>query len=178
MEFLPPGAIIRWWDDNSKDFIYLRLLEREGPLKYPYTFSALSAGSESDEFKTEDLNPSKTHIYNLYLGVRPGIQVRVWHPYDEKLLKWDEKLDDIDDDEAANIEHKDSPYEKPKFSVWVKRDRYPGLIIKNIINRTIKPQIIWIGYKYTYEQIKEPTVLDKLKRGVIKSTPVSWKKLA
>ena len=177
MEFLEPGEFVRWWEKDRRVFVYNRLLEREGPLKYPYTFSVLAAGAESDQFKTQDLNPAAGHIYNWYLGVRPGIQVRVWHPYDEKQLKLDEVPTQIDEDETANITSRESPYEDPKFSIWVIKDRYPGLVLKNIIERSVKPQIIYAGMKYNYEEVVDSVVLDKLKRSVIKSTPISWKKI-
>ena len=81
LKFLPPGSYIRVYDRETKQFKFYYLKEREAPLKYPKTFSALAPGAETSEFITDDLNPSKNHIYQAYLGVRHGIQVRVWHPY-------------------------------------------------------------------------------------------------
>lgn len=180
MKFLEPGHFVRWWDRETKSFVYARLLEREGPLRYPYTFSSLLPGNTASEKVFEDLNPSKIHLYQCYVGIRgTGIRLNVWHPYDEKMLKWDETdLEDIDETEAANLEYYDSPYENPKFQVWIIRDRYPGLVVENLFgNRNIRPQILIIGMKYNYEIIKDATLLDKLQRGLVKCTPISWRKL-
>lgn len=175
--FLSPGFYVRWWDIDKKKFTFLKLLEREAPLKYPYTFAALTAGSTSTETFFNELDPSKRHIYQIFLGVRPGVKVYIWSPYDEKRLKWDEDISDIEEDETATVEYEDSPYEDPQFQLWVIRDRYPGLKIKNIINRTLYPQIIFIGAKFNYEEVTDTEILDKLKRGVIKSTPITWRKI-
>ena len=92
-------------------------------------------------------------------------------------MKWDEVIEDIEEDETANLEYNDSPYEDPKFYIFITRDRYPGLVVKNITNRTIYPQVIWYAAKYDYEEVKDVELLDKLRRGIVRSYPAATRKV-
>jgi len=89
------------------------------------------------------------------------------------LLKWDEAIEDIKEDETANIPYKESPYEQPRYCIWIWRDKYPSLVVKNITNRPVRPQIIWIAAKFSFEEVVDPDVLDKLRRGLIRSYPIA-----
>jgi len=179
MEFLEPGHFVRIWDRELRRFVFYRLLEREGPLKYPYTYAVLKANTTCSEKIFEDLNPSKNHIYQCFLGIRDGLRLNVWHPYDEKMLLWDETdLDDVSSSDTANLEYEDTPYDEPTFQFWIIRDRYPGFVVKNLYgNRKVRPQIIVYGMKFDYEVVTDPALLDKLTRGLVRCTPISWRKL-
>ena len=188
-KFEEPGYYIRYYgaridkpaEEPEKKFRYIHLLEREGPLKYPYTFASVAVGSKTDAFTFKELDPSTEHIYQAYLGVVPGVQVYVWHRYDEKILKWDEKIEDINEDDVANITQDESPYDAPSFEIWIAPGkRYPALVCKNVTDRlyqggaSIKPKIIWIVSKFTFEHVIDPELLDKLVKQKIPSEPITF----
>lgn len=183
-KFREPGDYLRYFgpsitrpqQDPTKKFRYIQLLERMAPLKYPYTFPSVAAGAKSDDITFDELQPDNIHIYEAYLGVKPGARIFVWHPYDEKVLKWDEKIEDIDEDYTANITHEESPYEAPEYSIWIKRDGYPLLKAMNITwpRKSIKPEIIWLAAKFKFEEITDGELLDMLKKRKIPSTPISF----
>lgn len=176
VEFLPPGYYIKFWDRTQRKFRYYLLTEREGPLKYPYTFSALARDTKCDLVTFDDHNPAKNHVYQIFLGLRPGFRLYLWLPYDMKVLKLDEAEVELEiDKDAVALEYRDSPYEDPKFNFWVFRDKYEGIEVKNLMNRTIRPQVIFLIAKYTYEEITKennPDLYDKLERNIVPSTPI------
>ncbi|ODS41517.1 MAG: hypothetical protein A7315_05955 [Candidatus Altiarchaeales archaeon WOR_SM1_79] len=179
MKILREGQYVSWWDNDRKDFVFRRLLQKEGPLTYPRTFTALTTDTKSDLVIFDELDPDEKHIYQLLLGVSPGVYYYVWHPYDEKMLKWDEAGDitDIDEDQTAVLEYEDTPYNDPQFEVWVIPDKYPALQVKRIQHEKVIPRVVFKGFKFNYEEVTDPTVLDNLKKGRVPSHPISWRKL-
>ena len=186
-EFQEPGQYIRYFgpsvsdpqNDPKRKTRYILLLERMAPLKYPYRFSSLTDGEKSSEVIFDELDPSKNHIYQAFLGIKPGARIFVWHPYDTKILKWDETIEDIEEDYTANLTYKETPYEKPEYEIWIKRDDYPALVAQNITYpaKTINPEIIWIAAKFNFQEIDEknnPELFDKLEKRKIPSKPVTF----
>ena len=178
-KFPEPGTYCRFYDLTEKVYKYLRLLEVEAPLKYPYRFASLSAGSKrSEAFVFDELNPSdaKKHRFCAYIGVKPGVKLFIWHPYDQKVLKWDEDIEDVSDDDVANIEYEESPYDAPQKSIWIEHDRYPGVLPKNVSNKAMCPEIIFIAAKYLVKEHRELSVetIGKLEEGVIPSIPITF----
>lgn len=173
--FLKPGRYIKKWDEVERRFRYYLLTSAEGPLKYPYTFSSLAANTKGDTKNFEDLNPSKSHLYQVLLGIRDGYKLYIWLPYDKKVLKMDEAtLDDIAEDSVA-LEYSDSPYEDPIFSFWISRDKYPGIQLKNTTPNAILPQIIFIICKYEYEEVTRTSnseLFTKLERNIVPAVPI------
>jgi len=162
--FPEPGTYIRYWDTDAKVTKFAFLLDRRMPYKYPIRLDQLAAATKSTNgFTFRDLNPSdsKEHIYMAYLGVKPGFTYELWHPYNVKTLKWDERLQDIPEDSAAHIEYEDSPYEHPTKAIWISRDNYPNVRPKNMLGYTATPEIIWLAAKYVH------TPHEKLAVGVI-----------
>jgi len=112
-EFRNPGDYLRFFGpsverpqaDPEKKFRFIQLQERMAPLKYPYTFKSVAPGSKGDNITFTELQPDSVHIYEAYLGVKPGIRIFVWHPYDSKILKWDEKIEKIADTVSPIIPH-------------------------------------------------------------------------
>jgi len=176
VEFLKPGYYIKFWDRKERKFRYYLLTEREATIKYPYTFEELARDTKNDLVVFDDHNPAKNHVYQIFLGMRPGFRLYLWLPYDAKILKLDEAEVELEiDKDKVALEHRDSPYENPKFCFWVFRDRYEGIEVKNITNRKIKPQVIFLIAKYTYEEItaeNNPELYDKLERNIVPSTPI------
>lgn len=183
-EFRAPGDYLRHFGpsvarpqrDPDKRTRYIQLQERMAPLKYPYTFSSVATGAKSDDVVFDELQPDNIHIYEAYLGVKPGARIFTWHPYDEKILKWDEAIEDIEEDHTANITHEESPYEAPEYSIWIKRDGYPSLKAMNIAwpGKSIRPEIIWLAAVFKFEEITDKELLDMLKKRKIPSTPISF----
>jgi len=178
VKFLEPHYYIRFFDRVAKKTRFFLLLEREAPLKYPYKFQELEPGETlKEEIIFEELNPSDHHIYQAFLGIRHGCIVYVWHPYQEKILKFDESPIEKINEDLIGLEYRDSPYEDPIFHIWIFRDEYPGLVVKNILNRKIEPEIVWYCAKFTFEEVTEPVLLDKLQRHIIRSEPILRYKL-
>jgi len=182
--FRAPGDYLRHFgssvahpqEDPEKRFRYIQLQERMAPLKYPYTFASVASGAKSADVTFDELQPDNIHIYETYLGVKPGARIFLWHPYDKKILKWDEKIEDIEEDDTANITHEESPYEAPEYSIWIKRDGYPLLNAMNITwpGKAITPEIIWLAAMFKFEEITDPVLLDMLKKRKIPSLPMSF----
>ena len=182
MSFTPsfpePGVYVRYWDQTAKEFKFIRLMERSGPLKYPRRLPQLTAGSKGDTTTFDELNPSETkkHRYMAYVGVRPGFQYYLWHPYDVKLLKWDEDITDITEDDTANLTYEESPYEAPTKFIWIQRDRYPALQARNVSGKTGTPEVIFIAMLYIVLEDKDldADTKAKLRAGQIPSIPISF----
>jgi len=183
-EFREPGDFLRHFGpsvarpqaDPEKKFRYIQLQERMAPLKYPYTFVSVAPGSKGDDITFAELQPDNVHIYEAYLGVKPGVRIFIWHPYDSKILKWDEKIEEIAEDYTANITHEESPHEAPEYSIWIKRDSYPLLQPMNITwpGKSIKPEIIWLAAMFNFKEVTDEELLDMLMKRKIPSTPISF----
>ena len=109
-----------------------------------------------------------------YLGVKPGFNYYLWHPYDIKTLKWDESITEIDEDTVGNISYEESPYEAPTKILWIEHDRYPMVQAKNLTGKTANPEVIFIAMLYVvqeHEDIDSDT-LAKLRAGAIESMPI------
>mgnify|MGYP001617288321 CR=1 FL=1 len=174
--FPEPGSYIRYFDSDSKEYRYRRLLWRRDPLKYPFRFAAVAAGATGTSKDFDELNPSETkhHIYLAYLGLKPGCLFSLWHPYDIKNLKWDENIIDIDENLTAVLDYESSPYEYPTVSIGIAHDRYPAVEPKvNISGVTINPEVIWIASLYVVKEHNELSQdeLLKLQNGSIRSYP-------
>ena len=67
-----------------------------------------SPRSTSQTFSELELQPK--HIAQVYCGVSYGGRARFYHPFDERLLKWDETaLSTVQERDTANLEYEDSP---------------------------------------------------------------------
>lgn len=178
--FPEPGTYIRYLAYESGQAIikYRKLLWRRAPLRYPYRFASVAAGGTLGTGTTfEDLNPAtkaKKHIYLAYLGVRPGFLYHIYHPYDIKILKWDEgTLVGIDENLTAALTYEDSPYDLPTFALGIEEDRYPNVTPRNISNRAMKPEIMWTAALYRikeYEELSDDE-RQKLESGALRSYP-------
>lgn len=173
--FEKPGKYIKLWDRVDRKFKYYLLTNREGVIKYPYTFNSIAKVTKNTTKNFEDLNPSEKHLYQVLLGLREGYRLYLWLPYDEKVLKMDAAtLADVTEDSVA-LEYNDSPYENPLVSIWFSRDKYPGIQLKNITGKTIYPQIMFYICKYEYQEItktENPELHGKLERNIVPSAPI------
>ncbi len=116
--------------------------------------------------------------------MQDGFRTQVWHPFDERLLRFDQRVIKIPEDETANLTNEESPFDSPVFSVWIAPGkRFPGLIFQNISDRfvqggkTLKPSIIWMLAKFTWIDIKPdnfPDIYNGLETLSIPSTPMSF----
>ena len=175
-KFPQPGTYCRYYDLTAKLYRYLRLMEMDAPLKYPYRFPSLSPGSKlSDTVNFDELNPSdsKKHRYCAFLGVKPGIKLYIWHPYDMKVMQFDEHIEDISEDNVANIEYDESPYDAPQKCLWIEHDRYPGVLPKNVSTKTLCPEIIFLVANYVVKDITADEI-GKLERGELPLLPISF----
>ena len=180
--FLPrfpePGSYVRYFDQVAKEFKFLRLMERTGPLRYPRRLVSVAANSKGDEQVFKELNPSETkkHRYMAYLGVKPGFQYYLRHPYDILVLKWDEDITEITEDDTRHITYEESPYEAPTKFIWIERDRYPSIQARNIQGVASHPEVIWIANVYVVVEDKDldADVKSKLRAGTVPSIPISF----
>lgn len=189
-EFAEPGTYVRYFGENlldSKDevkkFRYLQLQERDGPLRYPFTFTSTAVDALTSQQIFSDLDPGRKHVYQAFLGVAPGVRVRVSHPFDVRILRWDQNVAQISDDQTAVLTHGLSPYEAPSYSLWIPPNkRYPALTGQNATadlvmgGKAIKPRVIWIGSVFNYLIVDEamPDILDKLVKKKVPSLPITF----
>jgi len=178
--FPEPGSYIKYFDEKSKEYKFRRLLWRRDPVRYPRRMPSVAASSvtavtKGDEIIFKDINPSETkrHIYLAYLGLCPGFLFNLYHPYNDLVNKWDERLVDISEDFGATLTYEDSPYEFPTKRIGIEHDRYPGLKALNILGRAAAPEIIWIASLYVVKEHAElsPDEVSKLQAGVLRSYP-------
>jgi len=173
--FPDPGTYIKYFDITTKEYRYRRLLWRRTPLTYPLRLPEVAAATKGNTTVCDEINPSedKKHIYLTYLGVSPGFLYYLWHPFDIKSLKWDEKIEDIEEDLTARISYEQSPYEYPTKAIAIEHDRYCAIQAKNVSGETKTPQVIWICALYV---VKEHTELSgdeisRLQSGQLRSYP-------
>ena len=136
----------------------------------------------------EDLNPHKDvvdeagrvshrYFHQCFIGVAPEGQYYVWHPYTDKMLKWHEKIKDIDEDNTAYIDYERSPFDNPEFELWVTRDRYFGIEPKNVSTESKKPKVRILAQEIKAEKIYDPVLLKKLETKEIPSVPIMMEKV-
>jgi len=174
--FPEPGSYIKYFDKDTQAYKYRRLLWRRDPLKYVYRFASFAVTTSGTTKTFDEINPSekKSHIYLAYVGVCPGFLFALWHPYDVKNLKWDETIEDIDDDKVANLSYDESPMEFPTKCIGIDHDRYPAIQpTKNLTGETKSAEISIIAAMY---KVKEHTELSqdevaKLNSGALRSYP-------
>jgi len=173
--FPDPGSYVKYYDVVAKGYKYLRLMWSRKPYIYPYRLPRLDATIKGNTVVFDEINPSsdKKHRYLVYLGVKPGFLFYLWHPYDIKSLKWDEKIEDVEEDLVARISYEESPYEFPTKHIALEHDRYPALQAKNISGETKTPEIIWVGALYVVKEHSDltPDEISRLENGTLRSYP-------
>lgn len=194
-KFLEPGQYIRHFGKNINDpagdpevkFRFIRLQEREKPLRYPFKFASLALDAVATEKIFSDLDPAVDHLYEVFLGVSAGARYRIFHPFDERLLKWDINVADIPEDRTGVVTFEESPTVAPLFTIWIAPGkRYPAIAPQNNISellsvpttgRAITPFIIWVAARWLFEYVdeaKEPEIFDMLRKFKIPSEPVTF----
>jgi len=184
MPLLPPtvqfpeaDTYVKYWDTELRSYLYLHLVERDMPLRYPRRISSVAPGSKTDLSIFDEIDPSerKHHVYKVYIGCYPGFLYHLWHPYDVKQLQWDERIQDIDEDLAATITYEESPYDAPTKGIWVIHERYPGLEVRNVGRQTYTAKVFLFGAKYRVEYDDElsASIKNDLQGGQIPSSPIT-----
>ena len=171
--FPPSNQIISYFDYAKKRDEYLQLISKRGPIKYPFRMAAVAAGVKGTNKNFDEINPSMTkeHVYLAYLGFKPGFLYYIWHQYDQKILKWDEDINDIDEDLVAS-DYETSPYESPALPLLILHDRYPGIQAKNVSGESKHPEVVFIATGYKYKVITDERARYALGTGDMKS--VEW----
>ncbi|MEW6624554.1 MAG: hypothetical protein AB1420_15770 [Bacillota bacterium] len=187
VEFITRGYYFRIWDEEAKKWDYYYVSEIEKPLIYTYTFPSTAAKTKATVHNFEDLNPHKDvvdnnkviyrYFHQCFIGVAPEGYYYIWHPYTEKMLKWHEKIEDIDEDETAYIDYERSPFDNPEFELWVTRDRYFGIEPKNMATEAKKPKVRILAAEIKAEKIYDEALLAKLEKKEIPSIPITTRKV-
>lgn len=189
-EFAEPGSYIRYFGvnildpiDDTKMFRYVRLLEREAPLRYPFEFSSLAVDAVGSSVTFSDLEPGRRHLYQAFLGIAPGVRIRVFLPLETRILRFDQNIAQISDDQTGVLTHGLSPYEQPQYEMWIPPNKqFPALVPQNATadllgvpgGKTILPRVIFINALFNYEIIEDPSLLDMLTKKKIPSKPISF----
>lgn len=189
--FAQPGSFVRFFAGvetfptfarDQEETRFLRLEEGIGPLKYPHTFENLAQDERSSLKVFDDLEMDPNHIAHVFLGVGHKAKVRFFHPFDTRLLRWDDQDLDIADKDAANLTHDDSPIEDPRFDFWVAptENFVPGLDARNIESlqrpaRNLDLKVLFLAQKYRFTILDEDDDEDaetirKLEQGEIPFT--------
>lgn len=159
---------------------FIRLRNREAPLKLVHRFTDLTPGERSDQKTFSDLEMAPDHVLHVFVGISPGARARFWHPNDVRILQWDESDLDAAERDTSNIEHKESPLENPQFDFWVAptMNFTPAFDVENILShtlpgRTIDVQLKFLGAKYTFDMIEKeesPELFRQLRNFELPST--------
>lgn len=168
-----PKLVSQAVDGTETKLRFIRLNAREGPLKYPYRFPNIASGATSASQNFGDLELLPKHIALVYFGISYGARAQVYHPLDERLLKWDQAtLDLIQEKDTGNIDWEDSPIEDPKYGFWLAptENFVPGLVVENVLShvrppRSLNIDVVFWASKYTYEFVtreSEAEIHDKL----------------
>lgn len=183
MGLLPPTAsfpesdsYVKYWDYSLRSWRYLHLVERDLPLVYDKRIASVAPGSKSSLAILDELDPSedKHHVYKFYLGVYPETWVHLFHPFDVKMLMFDERISNINENTVAVIRNEESPSDAPTKSFWVIHERYPGVEVRNVGRRTFTVGVRLLGAKYRVEYDEEISAdtKNKLTSGEVPSLPI------
>ena len=177
--FQPSDTYLRFFNFRTRAWEYIWLVERDGPIIYPFRFAALAAGSEQSQPTVfEDLAPDEKshHIYQAFIGVYPEIWYKLWHPYNVQLLRLDGRVEDISEDLVHMIRYDDSPHDAPRVDIWVDEKRFPAIQPRNVGRRSVNPKVEFTLMKYRVEFDSEisPAIRDKLVSGEIPSLPITF----
>lgn len=164
---------------------YLRLNAREAPLKYQYRSAFVNPGVQTALQTFGDFELTPKHIAQFFMGVSLGGRVRFYHPFDERVLKWDQPtLDLVNERDTANIEYEDSPIDDPQFEFWLAptENFVPGVDVENVLTdvvprRSIDIHVLFLAAKFTYEFVTretDPDTYEKLRRFQIPSKHVTF----
>lgn len=178
VRFPEPGSYARFWDADLRRYLFLRLVDREYPLKYPRRLPSVATGAKTSLTIFRETNPSaiKKHIYNAYIGVKPGALFTIYHPSDVKLLSWDESIVEISIDLTASISWEESPYEAPTKSIWMRHDKFPAFEALNVTERVIVPELIIVAAKYLIQEEEDldRATVDNLRSGNVPSLHINF----
>ncbi len=178
VSFPEPGTFVRYWDKQAKQYKFQRLVDRRFPYVYPRRLQSVAPGSTSNLLQLREIDPAENtdHRYMAYIGVKGGHKVQVFHPFDVRLLQWDESITEIDLDQTAFIDYQSSPYEAPSFFIWVEPQKFPAFKAINVTNKTGSAEIIIMAAVYSIqgEDKIQPEILDALKQDKILSLPINY----
>jgi len=182
-EFMRRGYYFRTWDPSKKGWDYWYTSEIEAPLTYPYTWPETAVNTKGTTHYFEDLDTQKDviangevvirHFHQCFIGVAPKSIYYLWHPINEKRLKWHETVEDISEDDTAYIDYERSPLDDPRFERWVLRNKYFGIEPKNIHSQAMKPKVKILAAEIKAEHILDEALLTKLKKHEIPSIPIT-----
>lgn len=191
--FAEPSTYIRYFGpvlthpslrSNDAKLRFIRLHQREAPLKYDRVLTAIAPGAVSTLTTFGDLRMDPKHIAQVFVGVSVGGRMRVFHPFDERILKWDDPTLDIQERDTANVEHEESPAESPRYELWIApTDNFvPAFDLENIEanvvpRRSLDIRVSILAAKFTYEFVErevEADIFDKLSKFSIPSRMVTF----
>ena len=183
-----PGDFIKLYCPEEGDFDYYQLVWRDYPLVYPLkassvTLEAYGASDSTKEIVLEDLQPEVEHIYQVFLGIKYGLRFKVFQPTDQLLHGWDKTLDENDVTTTAKedtqwIDNEMSPFDDPRYEIWVIRDYYPQVKVENLLDAQLSlanPFMKVEAAKFTYvriDEVKDAELHEKLSKRLIRSLPV------
>lgn len=177
--FAKPDDYLRFFDQPTRQWLYLHLIEAEGGILYPFRFGSLEPGSEQLQATTfSDLAPDKdsSHIYQCFLGLYPEVWYKVWHPYNIKRLSLDERVSQVSENLVSILRYEDSPYDLPTHSLWLDEQRFPAIQPRNVGRTAVNPKIEFMLMKYRveFDQDLAPETKSKLISGEIPSLPINF----
>lgn len=177
--FAAADTYVRYYDFRAAAWRFIHLLQRQGPIIYPYRFSSLTPGSEQSQPTTfTDLSASaeESHVYQAFLGLWPWFWYKLWHPYNVRLLQTDERVTQVNEDIVSILRYEDSPHESPEIAVWVDESRYPAVQPRNIGRITATPKVEWTMMKFraTFHDDISAETKGKLQTGELPSTIITF----
>ena len=177
-----PGGYVKYWDDVANEMRYERLDLRGFPLKYPFRLATTAPGSKTARVSFSDLQPFEqtgsarvpNHRYYAFMGVSKGAKFYVYHPYNYQTEKFDQRVQNVQEDMTGDLEYDDSPYDAPTRALWIRYNSYPAVEAVVTHFQPIAPSILLIIAKYLVTPMESfsPDTLLRLKSGQLASLPV------
>lgn len=126
-------------------------------------FSSVSSGSHSGDKSVDVLEPdvSPRHLFQVLWGVK-DVDMR----YYLKLPTGTSRMGTDDEKSVGYVNAVRSPYydPNPQFMFWLISDYYPAFDVYNDSPIDLTPYIRFTGMKYDITEVKDPTVIDALKK--------------
>ena len=177
-----PGGYVKYWDSIAHQVRFERLEFRTFPLKYPFRLPTTAPGSKTNRVSFSDLQPFEqtgsaavpNHRYYAFMGVSPGAKFYLYHPYNYQTGKFDQRVENIQEDQTGDLEYADSPYDAPTRGLWIRYNSYPAVEALVTHFQNIAPSFLLLVAKYLVVPQEElpPATLQLLRSGQLLSMPV------
>lgn len=192
--FFPAGWVLKLFcPGKTPPFQFVRLLERERPILFPFQFpvgSTVGPGAISSVF-TKGFRPQKTNaLWQVFTGIRPGVDLFLQQPANVTTLSLETDpaifefrsatpafTDEVNPSESdftlrrlGFINADLSPWEDPEWFFMVTRNEQVAFTFRNALDKTIRPEVRFTIAQYLFEQVPEADLPEQMRQ---RATPIT-----